>query len=104
MDNNNRDSSKPASRGTARLLKDRTGSSRDTVSSSRVRTVPSKGMDNNSRVKLTRVTSKVNRDTVARERRTGENPSSNNNREAPNPTTLTRDNFLNTFVKISTCL
>merc|ERR1719354_653304 len=61
----NRDSSKPASRGTARLLKDRTGSSRDTVSSSRVRTVPSKGMDNNSRIKLTRVTSKVNKDNRA---------------------------------------
>merc|ERR1719354_598943 len=52
--NNNRDSSRPVSRATARLLKVRTGSSRDTVSSSRVRTVPSKGMDNNSRDKPTR--------------------------------------------------
>merc|ERR1719354_385279 len=43
--NSNRGSSKPVSRATDRLPKVRTGSSRDTVSSSRVRTVPSKGTD-----------------------------------------------------------
>merc|ERR1719457_331358 len=95
--NSNRGSSRPVSRATARLLKVRTGSNKDTVSSNKVRTVPNKGMDNNSRDKPTRVT----RDTVARGLRTGENPSSSSNRVAPNLSTPTRDNFLNTFVKIS---
>merc|ERR1712142_56140 len=53
-DNNNRDSSKLVSRGTARP-KGRTGSNKDTGSSSRVRTA-NRATDSNSRGKVTRVT------------------------------------------------